>query len=92
ILCEFAHPNFSGMQGAYTDVDPISRRIAFLNRPFGRWVSSLNIPIDALSIALEVTVIAVRSYDKSAPAFVRLCEELIWKQGTWPTNVPYPRT
>ncbi len=91
MLSEFAHPNFAGLQGAYAKVNATTRETTFVDRPFQVRAGSLVVPVNALSVGLNVTVTAIEAYDEDAALFVRLCEQDIHDKGTWPRSIPYPR-
>jgi len=91
-LSEFAHPNYAGMHEAYCRVDAHARETRYVDRPFGEDVGGLKVAMDATATGLEMTVYAVELYETQLLAFTRLCEDAIHDGGTWPSDVPYPRT
>jgi len=90
LLSEYAHPNYSGMMGVYQRL--ISGVPTFVSHPAPQHSDVLKTAVGMAGFGLLLTERALVQYQEVLPEFIRLCEENIHEGGTWPAEIPYPRT
>lgn len=87
-LSEFAHPNYAGMLDIYQRPNNRRQRTVFINS----WKENLGrVPLLMAGVLESLTIInfALEQFKDRFPDFVQLCEEEIYRSGTWPTEIPY---
>lgn len=89
-LSEHAHPNYSGMLGAYHRPDLEEQQSVLIDKPAQEKCDSMLLAVNAVSAALEILQRAQDGYQLVLYDFTRLCEEDIYEGGTWPHGLPYP--
>jgi hypothetical protein len=89
LLCEYAHPNYSGMMGAYSQIR--GGALVFADRPTDAHLEEMKTAVGMVGLALDLAARSAERYREALPAFIRLCESQIHARGTWPAGVPYPR-
>lgn len=88
-LSEFAHPNYAGMLGMYNRPDNQGQRAIFIDP----WKDNLGpLPMLMARVLMSLTIInfVLQNFKVRLPDFIRLCEEEIYRGGTWPPEIPYP--
>ncbi len=88
-LSESAHPNYAGMLHVYQRPDLVQRRAIFVD-PWKENTNALPLLLMAVRLGLAIINHTLREFDRHLPEFVRLCEEDIYRRGTWPEDVRYP--
>ncbi len=89
-LSEFAHPNYSGMMGAYVTIDTEQNRADFPDSLDSTRIGASKYALLGASAGLGILVTTVERLERVLPDFTSLCEELIHGRGTWPANLHYP--
>ncbi len=87
-LSEFAHPNAPGMLSMYERPVAKGTRAIFIDS----WKENLSLlPTVMAGIAMSLTILnyVLERFHGCLPNFIRLCEEDIYRRGTWPSNIPY---
>jgi len=87
-LSEFAHPNAPGMTSIYERPYNKGTRAVFVDS----WKENLALlPTVMAGVAMSLTILnyVLERFHRCLPNFIRLCEEDIYRKGTWPRDVPY---
>lgn len=87
-LSEFAHPNYAGMLDMYNRPDNQGQRAIFIDP----WKDNLDrLPMLLARVLMSLTIInfVLQNCKGRLPDFIRLCEEEIYRGGTWPSDIPY---
>ncbi len=89
-LSEFAHPNYSGMMGAYVTVNVEDGLAEFLQDPDATRVGVGKYALLGAAAGLGILIAAAERVERVRYDFTGLCEEMIHHEGTWPASIPYP--
>jgi len=87
-LSEIAHPNYAGMLHVYERPDLQERRAIFVDQ-WRENTKALPLVVMAFRLSLEIVRHTLRKFEERLPEFIRVCEEDIYRRGTWPEDIPY---
>jgi hypothetical protein len=89
-LCEYAHPNYLGMMGVYTEGEHAGGITTFTDRRASRAKASTFIWMGALATSLELVESSLTKWANLVYTVATLSERRIYEQGTWPADIDYP--
>lgn len=91
-LSEYAHPNYHGMLAVYAEFNEGTYENHYIDRPFNQESRILEIPLKAFAAGMQQTTESIDLLNENLTVLIKLCEEVIYDKGTWPKNIPYPRS
>jgi hypothetical protein len=89
-LSEYAHPNYHGMMGTYTEFGAEGGIKAFTERRRGGQRAILLTAVGALATSGDVALESFRLAAKHLETLTMLSEKKFFEEGKWPADVKYP--
>jgi hypothetical protein len=89
-LCEYAHPNYIGMMGVYTQSDDSGGLTTFTDGRTSRTNPTTFIWMGALATSLDLVGNSLERWQDSSKRLAAFAERRSYEQGTWPADVEYP--